>query len=315
VKQVRRLNQLWNWLPAFRAVGETQHLPSASQELHVSPSALSRAIKLLEDELGTELFKRSTRGLELTDEGRRFLESVRQAMQALDDGAAALESGNFTRRLTVSTSTPFARELILPALRHLDRLQLEVRVESVDLSRVADRLLDGSVDLALLSEPPRVDGLVAEPLLRIQQGVYCGQSHPLFGQPTITMDALLAYPFVAPPAPVSDGWPAEVPRKVRLYISQLALGIDACIEGSVLAVLPELAAQRAVQEHKLRRLPVEVGSEITTYLLRRDAAGIPPVALEALVAAIRRRARDVSTNVRGQRPDHAGDTLRLAPLR
>ncbi|MBP8302176.1 MAG: LysR family transcriptional regulator, partial [Planctomycetes bacterium] len=56
-----RLDALWNWLPAFRAVGETQHLPSAATALHVSPSALSRSVRLLEQRLGCTLFERRSR--------------------------------------------------------------------------------------------------------------------------------------------------------------------------------------------------------------------------------------------------------------
>jgi len=45
MERVRRLYQLWTWLGAFRGVGETQHLPTASEELRVSASSLSRAIE------------------------------------------------------------------------------------------------------------------------------------------------------------------------------------------------------------------------------------------------------------------------------
>ena len=51
MEHLRRLYRVWNWLPAFRAVAETEHLPTASEMLGLTPSALSRAIKQLEDEL------------------------------------------------------------------------------------------------------------------------------------------------------------------------------------------------------------------------------------------------------------------------
>ena len=53
----RRVNQIWNWLPAFRVVAETQHLPTASKEAHLSASALSRAVKLVEEQLDRQLFE------------------------------------------------------------------------------------------------------------------------------------------------------------------------------------------------------------------------------------------------------------------
>ena len=51
MERMRRLTTLWSWLPGFRAVAETQHLPTASKQLHVGASALSRTIRLLEEAL------------------------------------------------------------------------------------------------------------------------------------------------------------------------------------------------------------------------------------------------------------------------
>jgi DNA-binding transcriptional LysR family regulator len=47
MERVIRLNQIWSWLPAFRAVAETEHVHEAAQSLHLTPSTLSRAIHLL----------------------------------------------------------------------------------------------------------------------------------------------------------------------------------------------------------------------------------------------------------------------------
>ncbi|MHC4078781.1 MAG: helix-turn-helix domain-containing protein, partial [Planctomycetota bacterium] len=67
--RLRRLAQLWNWLPAFRAVGETQHLPTASRALSVTAPALSRAVRLLERDVGQPLFRRIGRRIELNEAG------------------------------------------------------------------------------------------------------------------------------------------------------------------------------------------------------------------------------------------------------
>ena len=51
MERLRSIANLWNWLPAFRAVAETGNLRLAAERLHVSPSALSRTVRLLEDEI------------------------------------------------------------------------------------------------------------------------------------------------------------------------------------------------------------------------------------------------------------------------
>lgn len=51
---VHRVRTIWSWLPAFRAVAEVEHLPTAAQELGIVPSSLSRTVKQIEDELGLQ---------------------------------------------------------------------------------------------------------------------------------------------------------------------------------------------------------------------------------------------------------------------
>ncbi len=70
-------------LRAFEMAAHTLSFKRAAQELHVSPSALSRRIQGLEAHLGVALFKRLNPGLVLTTEGARYLEGVREALAAL----------------------------------------------------------------------------------------------------------------------------------------------------------------------------------------------------------------------------------------
>ena len=73
------LFSVWNWLPAFYVVAQTQHLPTASKRLHLSVSALSRTIRLLEAAVGRPLFHRTGRGMHPTDFGKRMLPIARRA--------------------------------------------------------------------------------------------------------------------------------------------------------------------------------------------------------------------------------------------
>lgn len=308
MERVRRLYQLWTWLPAFRVVGETQHLPTASEELRVSASSLSRAIKQLEEELGCQLFERSARGLQLTDAGERLLNALRQGMRSIHEGVAAVETGEFVRQITVATSTPFARELVLPAVRLVRQLTLTPAIQSVDPDRVITELLGGSIDLALMIHPPASPDILAEPLMDVAQGVYCGRGHPLFDAQQISLDHVLSFAFVGPPAGVDDGWPPELPRTIGLAIEQLSLAIDACAEGDVLGVFPDLTARRAVAQQRLRRLPIDLDYQSTVYLLRRP--GPPPAPLALLLGAIRSRAGRLSEESEQFRVPPS-DTVRL----
>src|SRR3982751_6654378 len=71
------------FLQAFAKAAESLSFKDAADALHVSPSALSRRIQSLEEQLGVTLFRRLNPGLELTTEGARYLESVRRVFTEL----------------------------------------------------------------------------------------------------------------------------------------------------------------------------------------------------------------------------------------
>ena len=91
MERLKRVASVWSWLPAFRAVAETQHLPTASAELDVSASALSRTIRLLESDIGRTLFERQGRRIVLNEAGERLLVAVRDAMRRVHDGMSPMD--------------------------------------------------------------------------------------------------------------------------------------------------------------------------------------------------------------------------------
>jgi DNA-binding transcriptional LysR family regulator len=86
------VGRLWPWIPTFRAVAEREHLSQAARALGVSPSAVSRTIGLLEQEVGQPLFARVGRRVELNAAGRHLLLAVRSATREVEEALTVLGS-------------------------------------------------------------------------------------------------------------------------------------------------------------------------------------------------------------------------------
>lgn len=292
MEPLRRVRQLWNWLPAFRAVAETEHLPTAAEKLHVSPSALSRAVKLLEEDLGVDLFARRGRQLVLTDEGARFLARVRVAMQTMHEGLEDLTADPMDGVLRVSSGGMATLPYVLPTVLGLQRAhpQLRVRLGTLAPARVADALLAEELDLAVQSVPLAHPGVRVRLLGQARNGLYVGPGHPLFDQERVTLDDVLAHDFTAPPADEHgrtwEGWPSHLVRRVRLELGTMQLGVEACAEGIAVAVLPDGIARR---RGTLRRLPLDLIPSTPILAVTRLPLGHPTRAdraLEALQATL-----------------------------
>lgn len=130
-----------NALRAFVSAGRRLNLKRAADELHVTPSALSHQIRALEGELGVALFKRTGKGLELSDAGRLILPGIGAAFDSMRETIAQLRPANSSNVLNVSMLSTFAMRWFIPRLHRFQQLHddIEVRIstsiELVDFTR------------------------------------------------------------------------------------------------------------------------------------------------------------------------------------
>lgn len=132
-------------LPAFRAAARHQNLRAAAQELHLTHSAVSQQIKLLEDQLGVGLFDRRGRGVVLNAAGQAFLQAVEPALDRLTQGAMAAHSAALGQaqqlRLTVLPS--FAQRWLLPRMGAWREAHPELLLEVHASQQVIDLQREG----------------------------------------------------------------------------------------------------------------------------------------------------------------------------
>ncbi|MGE0008885.1 MAG: transcriptional regulator GcvA [Parvibaculaceae bacterium] len=135
-------------LRAFEAAGRRLSMTLAAQELHLTHGAVSRQIKALEDHLGTRLFRRMTRRIELTDAGVSFFGAVTRLLSELAREAEAIRRRSDGNRLVVSSGVSFASKWLTARLH-----RLMARYPDLDIHlEVTDAPVDfaaGHVDVAL----------------------------------------------------------------------------------------------------------------------------------------------------------------------
>lgn len=137
-------------LPVFvRAVREGS-FSAAARVLGLTPSAVSKQIGRLEDQLAVRLFNRTTRRLGLTEEGAAFYERASRILADLEDAAAAVSSlqGVARGRLRVTMPTAFGVIHLLPALPDFLERHPEVTLE-IDLNDRIVNMIEEGFDLAL----------------------------------------------------------------------------------------------------------------------------------------------------------------------
>src|SRR5438309_11111357 len=153
----RRLPPL-NALRAFEAAARHLNFSRAADELSVTPGAVSQQIQNLEDYVGATLFKRTPKGLLLTDAAQTALPALREAFDRLGEAASLLTAGTDGRRVTVSAAPSFAAKWLVPRLG-----RFEAAHPLVDVWLSADmELVDfaaGEVDVAIRYGSGRYPGL------------------------------------------------------------------------------------------------------------------------------------------------------------
>jgi DNA-binding transcriptional LysR family regulator len=205
-------------LRSFTVLAEERHFGRAAARLHIAQPALSQQIKQLERQLGVALFTRSTRRVEPTEAGTRFVDHARAVlgdvaraeadMELLASGHAGRVSVGFIGTATYDVLPRVALEV----RRELPDVELDLRGELLSPQLVSG-LTDRTFDLALVRpDPLNSAGLVlrslrSEPLVAVLPA-----HHPLAGRRRIELASLAGERFVMHPSGHRSSMHEEVLR-------------------------------------------------------------------------------------------------------
>lgn len=301
---------LFNDVPAFVAAAEAGSFAAAGRRLHLSRSAVGKAIARIEARLGVRLFNRTTRAQLLTDEGRAFLARCVRATEELREGAALLEAGRVRVRGVLRVTMPvlYGRLKVAPLLMRLADEHPELMIE-LDLRDRRVSLVDEGFDLAIRIGPSDTTVGLSSSLIGQHATMLCAAPSltERLGVPR-SLDDLSRYDALVyhrdnwsePWAfPDNDGRIVLIEPRSRIRAADLGIIMDAAVSGRGLAWLPdwliedELASGRLVQI--LPALPVR---HRDINLLWATAPVVPArlqVAIAALTEASRSGLLDVSS--------------------
>lgn len=141
-------------LRAFEAVARHLNFRAASEELALTQSAVSRQIQALEDEVGTALFLRHTRAVELTSAGTLLLRAAGLSLERIDAAVRQIRQSAGRRSVAITTWASFASMWLIPRLEAFQREHPDIDIR-IDATDAAVDLATADVDLALRYAVPQ----------------------------------------------------------------------------------------------------------------------------------------------------------------
>ena len=175
-------------LKYFSAVAHTQHLTKAAEALKISQPALSKAISRLEEELGVELFDRSSNKISLNANGELYLQYVQRALLELSSGTDAVRSyaGVVGGNVGIMTS---CSGLLQPAIRQFLTEFKDIRYQQYRYTAdfIARELENGTADFAVTTMPLTSAKFIWTPLVRDELYVTVAPEHPFYDREDVSI--------------------------------------------------------------------------------------------------------------------------------
>lgn len=265
-------------LTIFQKVCQERQFTRAADKLYMTQPAVSRAVRELEEELGYPLFERMGRKIYLTGAGQTFLDKVDRLLDAYDQLITPGMAEEERSPIRVGSSITIANFRLPAILKRFEKLcpQVPVRVTVERAASIEQRLLENTIDLAMMEGVVRHPELQKTPLSVYPIAVVCAAGYSLSrtGGP-ISLDTLLAQKLLLrePGSAVRESLDSAltlrhaVAQPYWVSVNSQAL-IQAAAEGLGVAVLPRILVEDWLDKGRLCEIQVEgLQLENTNYLV------------------------------------------------
>jgi LysR family glycine cleavage system transcriptional activator len=226
---VKRTHLPLNALRVFDAAARHLSFTKAADELAVTPAAVGQQIRALEDVLGTVLFKRMTRNLELTPEAERALPALRAGFLQFEESVRILQDAQGSKVLTIAAPRDFTAKWLGARLAAYGAAHPEMRF-AVEAADGGVDFTQANLDLAVTYGPtPDIEGLHGRPL---GDGAMC----------TVALPGVDPLRRIEHPG---SGWEADDTARAVITVADAGLALDAAAAGLGVARVPALIAGAA----------------------------------------------------------------------
>jgi DNA-binding transcriptional LysR family regulator len=285
--------RILNGIGVLAAVVETKSFQRAASSLGVTPSGVSRAIARLEERVGVRLFQRTARAVALTDEGRRFYESVAPLMQGIEDAASEAAGARAQARgtLRILADSLVSRVLVGPRVGSFLREHPALAIDLVVRDHLGDLVADG-FDCAVRFGEPEPSALIVRKIADTRV-VTCASKAYLaaHGRPAHPNDLvrhaciLFRDPTTGRPYEwifLQKGRSLSVSVKGRMILNDTATALAVCASGA--GIMQKLEIElRAGAAHDLVDLFPDWGDERFPLYLYLPSRRHPPARVRAFV--------------------------------
>lgn len=272
----------------FLTLAEEKNVTKAAEKLCIAQPPLSRQIKDLEEELGTELFKRSNKGVELTDAGVKFREYALQIERLAEQSVQAMQELNsgLQGSLYIATVEGQAPHLLAKWIKEFHELypNVDFNLWNGNSDDVLARMRNGLCDLALIMGPYDAEGLDGILVFKEPWVAIMSVDHPLANSwGTIPLAKLAPYDLIIPSRQSRlqeiAGWFTKDGMKPKI-VARMAHMLDAyeLAEQNVGITIYPAAAGAYKDDDKvvIKKLSPEVNA--TYYFSKISGRDLPPVA-------------------------------------
>lgn len=195
------MNISFDYYKIFYVVAKTGNITKAAEELMVSQPAISKCIKLLEKQLGGQLFVRTKRGVVLTEEGKEFYKYIKHAVEYISNAEKKftemihLDVGT----IRIGSSTTLTKKFLMPFLEKFHQIcpNINIQIETHVSKKSLERLRQGLIDLVILNLPYHNDDDVEFVKVKdIHDCFIVGKKYKHLATRELTLEEITTYPLV-----------------------------------------------------------------------------------------------------------------------